>query len=140
MFSFEKKKFFKLKNAGPGCLAGYCVLLFEFQTICFMRKHLNEGNEKFLHVYALAKKEENVRGMIYVHSKLLIVDDEFIVLGSANINDRSMLGDRDSEICVAAHHKTAVKSFRLSIWKHLSGKDGFKDFNKVSARASKSIF
>ena len=38
--------------------------------------------------------------MIYVHSKLLIVDDRQVILGSANINDRSMLGNRDSEVDV----------------------------------------
>ncbi len=37
---------------------------------------------------------------IYVHSKLLIVDDAEVVIGSANINDRSLNGDRDSELAV----------------------------------------
>lgn len=37
---------------------------------------------------------------VYVHSKLIIVDDRIVIVGSANINDRSMLGDRDSEICL----------------------------------------
>lgn len=37
---------------------------------------------------------------IYIHSKLLIADDMYAILGSANINDRSMMGDRDSEIAV----------------------------------------
>jgi len=36
---------------------------------------------------------------VYVHSKMLIVDDQHVVIGSANINDRSQLGHRDSEIC-----------------------------------------
>lgn len=36
--------------------------------------------------------------LIYVHSKLLIVDDRVVICGSANINDRSMIGKRDSEI------------------------------------------
>lgn len=38
--------------------------------------------------------------LIYVHSKLLIVDDKTVIIGSANINDRSMLGKRDSEVAV----------------------------------------
>lgn len=37
---------------------------------------------------------------IYVHSKLLIADDKVVICGSANINDRSMLGTRDSEVAV----------------------------------------
>jgi len=38
--------------------------------------------------------------MIYVHSKLMIVDDQKMIIGSQNINDRSLLGSRDSEIGV----------------------------------------
>ena len=62
---------------------------------------------------------------IYVHSKLMIVDDEYIILGSANINERSMAGDRDSEICVEAWQSFAkdvemprggVHKFRMSVW------------------------
>lgn len=30
----------------------------------------------------------------------MIVDDKYLICGSANINDRSMAGDRDSEICL----------------------------------------
>ena len=35
--------------------------------------------------------------IIYIHSKLMIVDDLYVICGSANINDRSMKGTRDSE-------------------------------------------
>ena len=38
--------------------------------------------------------------MIYVHSKLLIVDDAVAIIGSANINDRSLNGDGDTELAV----------------------------------------
>ena len=38
-----------------------------------------------------------VTSQIYVHTKLLLVDDAIMILGSANCNDRSMLGTR----CVA---------------------------------------
>ena len=37
---------------------------------------------------------------IYIHSKLLLADDEQCLIGSANINDRSLLGSRDSEVCI----------------------------------------
>ena len=39
-----------------------------------------------------------VTELIYVHSKLMIVDDRACIIGSANINDRSLLGNRDSEL------------------------------------------
>ena len=35
---------------------------------------------------------------IYVHSKMILVDDKIAMIGSANINDRSLLGNRDAEI------------------------------------------
>lgn len=44
-----------------------------------------------------------VTEQIYVHTKLIIVDDCFVLHGSANINDRSLLGRRDSEIAVLVH-------------------------------------
>jgi phospholipase D1/2 len=36
--------------------------------------------------------------LIYVHTKLLIVDDAVAVIGSANINDRSLNGNGDTEL------------------------------------------
>jgi phospholipase D1/2 len=39
-----------------------------------------------------------VTELIYIHSKLMIVDDKWVVVGSANINDRSQAGNRDSEV------------------------------------------
>lgn len=39
-----------------------------------------------------------VTEQVYVHSKLLIADDRLVIMGSANLNDRSLYGDRDSEI------------------------------------------
>ena len=41
--------------------------------------------------------------MIYVHSKGMIVDDEYVILGSANINQRSMEGTRDTEIAMGGY-------------------------------------
>lgn len=39
-----------------------------------------------------------VTEQIYIHSKLLIVDDAVAIVGSANINDRSLTGNGDTEI------------------------------------------
>lgn len=46
--------------------------------------------------------QEKRRFMIYVHSKMIIADDEFIIVGSANINQRSMDGSRDTEIAMGS--------------------------------------
>ena len=45
---------------------------------------------------------------IYIHSKLIIADDEIAMIGSANINDRSLLGDRDSEVCLYVKCKVTI--------------------------------
>lgn len=50
--------------------------------------------------------------MIYVHAKGMIVDDEYVIVGSANINQRSLAGSRDTEIAMGAyqpHHTWAKK-------------------------------
>ncbi|KAK7392049.1 hypothetical protein VNO78_20475 [Psophocarpus tetragonolobus] len=47
---------------------------------------------------------------VYVHSKLMIIDDRVAFIGSSNINDRSLLGLRDSEIGVLIEDKEYVES------------------------------
>ncbi|KAK4057861.1 Phospholipase D1 [Microbotryomycetes sp. JL221] len=38
---------------------------------------------------------------IYIHAKAMVVDDRTVIIGSANLNERSQRGDRDSELaCV----------------------------------------
>uniref|UniRef100_A0A4W4EST7 Phospholipase n=1 Tax=Electrophorus electricus TaxID=8005 RepID=A0A4W4EST7_ELEEL len=51
-----------------------------------------------------------VTELIYVHSKMLIADDNTVIIGSANINDRSMLGKRDSELAVIVEDTETVSS------------------------------
>eukprot|EP00092_Neocalanus_flemingeri_P027266 GFUD01029568.1.p1 GENE.GFUD01029568.1~~GFUD01029568.1.p1 ORF type:complete len:832 (-),score=202.16 GFUD01029568.1:287-2782(-) len=65
-----------------------------------------------------------MRQMIYVHSKMMIVDDSYIICGSANINERSMAGTRDTEMAVgcwqpqfnAYNPYGDVHMFRMSLW------------------------
>uniref|UniRef100_A0A8C7L805 Phospholipase n=1 Tax=Oncorhynchus kisutch TaxID=8019 RepID=A0A8C7L805_ONCKI len=49
-----------------------------------------------------------VTELVYVHSKMLIADDNTVIIGSANINDRSMLGKRDSEVAVIVEDSETV--------------------------------
>ena len=44
--------------------------------------------------------------MIYVHTKFTIVDDAVAIIGSANINDRSLNGDGDTEIAAVVVDKS----------------------------------
>ncbi|CAN4125181.1 unnamed protein product [Withania somnifera] len=85
---------------------------------------------------ALSRKYR--RFMIYVHSKGMIVDDEYVIVGSANINQRSLEGTRDTEIAMGAyqpHHTWARKQsspggqiyrYRMSLWgEHLGVVDDY---------------
>jgi len=47
---------------------------------------------------------------IYVHSKLMIVDDEIVRVGSSNINNRSMRFDRECDVAFEASGSEAMRS------------------------------
>ncbi|KAM9597177.1 phospholipase D2 isoform 2-T3 [Trichechus inunguis] len=59
----------------------------DYMSICGLRTHGELGGHP-------------VSELIYIHSKMLIADDRTVIIGSANINDRSLLGKRDSELAV----------------------------------------
>jgi phospholipase D1/2 len=40
----------------------------------------------------------------------MIIDDSIVILGSANINDRSMLGYKDSELGIVIEDQFKLKS------------------------------
>ncbi|RWR90170.1 C2 calcium-dependent membrane targeting [Cinnamomum micranthum f. kanehirae] len=77
---------------------------------------------------ALRMAQKFRRFMIYVHSKGMIVDDEYVIIGSANINQRSLDGSRDTEIAMGAyqpnytwvrkksHPHGEVYGYRMSLW------------------------
>jgi phosphatidylserine/phosphatidylglycerophosphate/cardiolipin synthase-like enzyme len=56
---------------------------------------------------------------IYIHSKLLLIDDTFFTIGSANMNVRSMVAD--SEINIATVDPVSATKLRKRIWGELSG-------------------
>ncbi|KQJ97534.1 phospholipase D beta 1 isoform X1 [Brachypodium distachyon] len=83
---------------------------------------------------------KNGRFMVYVHSKGMIVDDEYVIIGSANINQRSMEGIRDTEIAMGAYQpqytwankisapRGQIYGYRMSLWaEHIGAIE--EDFN-----------
>ncbi|KAK4843999.1 hypothetical protein QYF36_015169 [Acer negundo] len=114
---------------------------------------MNSHPQEYLNFYCLGKREEIPkdasatngatvsdsekyrRFMIYVHAKGMIVDDEYVIVGSANINQRSMAGTKDTEIAMGAYqpHHTWIKKnnkhpygqvygYRKSLWAEHLGK------------------
>ena len=71
-----------------------------------------------------------VQEIIYVHSKLMIVDDRYVICGSANINDRSLIGKRDSELAAVVKDEEFVAS-RLNGHAWQAGKYAFSLREKI---------
>ncbi|XP_061753645.1 phospholipase D1 isoform X3 [Nerophis ophidion] len=97
------------------------ILHFTYRTICrgehSILSRLSELEDQwteYITVCGLRTKSELsqslVTELIYVHSKTLIADDRCYIIGSANINDRSMLGSRDSELAVFVEDEDRIPS------------------------------
>ncbi|HSX81748.1 MAG TPA: phospholipase D-like domain-containing protein, partial [Candidatus Saccharimonadia bacterium] len=144
-------------EGAPDSIPPLPVRYFQWQTIRGMKRELEQrlqgaNNNKtwrdYLSFYFLGnrtdtpganhananRRRDKVRAghryMIYVHSKMMIVDDTWIIIGSANLNERSMSGSMDSEICVGmwaspgeeARGLQTIGTFRKKLWdEHLGG-------------------
>uniref|UniRef100_A0A8C9XCE3 Phospholipase n=1 Tax=Sander lucioperca TaxID=283035 RepID=A0A8C9XCE3_SANLU len=94
------------------------ILHFTFRTMCrgehSILSRLREGEFSYITFCGLRThsqlSQSLVTELIYVHSKTLIADDLCYIIGSANINDRSMLGSRDSEMAVFVEDEERVLS------------------------------
>ncbi|KAI1814441.1 phospholipase D [Poronia punctata] len=86
------------------------IMQFQYRSICrgphsiFGRLEAAGINpEAYISFFSLrnwgrmGKKDALVTEQLYIHAKTIIVDDRVALIGSANINERSMLGNRDSE-------------------------------------------
>lgn len=67
---------------------------------------------------------------VYIHSKLMIIDDVFTTHGSANINTRSM--QVDSEMNIAHEWASVTQEMRRRLWKlHTNGMGAQDDMEKA---------
>ncbi|RMV29539.1 Phospholipase D protein [Pseudomonas syringae pv. maculicola] len=67
---------------------------------------------------------------VYIHSKLMIIDDVFTTLGSSNINTRSM--EVDSELNICAEDPAVAKPLRKHLWSIHAGGEGAGDDIKAA--------
>ncbi|KAF9984114.1 Phospholipase D1 [Modicella reniformis] len=98
------------------------VMLSIYETICHGKNSIYgrlaaagvSKPHKFISFYGLrnwAKSGEKfITEQVYIHSKMMIVDDRIAIIGSANINERSMLGNRDSEIAAVVRDQDYIDS------------------------------
>ena len=75
------------------------------ETSIFTRlRNAGVDPEDYISVYGLrgwgkiGDQHQLVTEQVYIHAKIMIVDDRVAIIGSANINERSMRGNRDSEV------------------------------------------
>lgn len=104
-----------------GANAIQAILHFTYRTMCrgefSILSRLSEVKDKWTEYITFCGlrthsqlSQSLVTELIYVHSKTLISDDRCYIIGSANINDRSMLGSRDSELAVFVEDEERVPS------------------------------
>ena len=132
------------------------VLKHTIQSICnnkgmslleLLRQKMGDDYEKYIYFFSL-RNHVTIQGnpvteQIYIHSKLLIIDDQKVLMGSANINERSMDGTRDSEFAVIVEGQDNTDSimggnnfkatnYALSLRKHLFAEHfGFDDNDEI---------
>jgi phosphatidylserine/phosphatidylglycerophosphate/cardiolipin synthase-like enzyme len=51
---------------------------------------------------------------VYVHAKVMVVDDRWLIVGSANINAHSLFND--TEMCVATDDAALARDTRVRLW------------------------
>lgn len=87
------------------------IMMCQYRSICrgetsiFGRlRALGIEPEDYIQFFSLrawgkiGPQKQLVTEQLYIHAKCMIVDDRAAIIGSANINERSMLGSRDSEV------------------------------------------
>lgn len=104
------------------------IMQYQYRSICrgessiFGRlKARNIEPEDYIQFYALRQwgkigaNKSLTTEQLYIHAKVIVVDDRIALIGSANINERSQLGNRDSEVA-------AVVRDTDMLWSRMNGK------------------
>ena len=75
--------------------------------------HAADETTRFLACTVYAR-ERNLRDPVYVHSKIGIVDDRWLTLGSANLNAHSLF--HDTEVNVVTLDERVARAARIRLW------------------------
>jgi phosphatidylserine/phosphatidylglycerophosphate/cardiolipin synthase-like enzyme len=76
--------------------------------------HLIDVDTDHLIATTLYARSGQLADPVYIHAKLAIVDDEWLTLGSANLNEHSLFND--TEMNVVTHDPRLAKQTRLRLW------------------------
>lgn len=123
----KELKAMKVKNAHPQDYLNFYCLGNREKLPDTLSCHVNQTNRNG-ESHTVSASQKFQRFMIYVHAKGMVVDDEYVIIGSANINQRSMAGSRDTEIAMGSyqphhtwgkkkrHPRGQVYGYRMSLW------------------------
>ena len=75
--------------------------------------HADDGDARFLACTVYARHRA-LRDTVYVHAKVGIVDDRWLTIGSANLNERSLFDD--SELNVVTLDAELARETRIRLW------------------------
>ncbi|GAB2985708.1 phospholipase [Amycolatopsis acidiphila] len=73
----------------------------------------DDGNRRLL-AATISTHDGESAAPVYVHAKLGIVDDEWMTIGSANLNEHSLFND--TEVNVATGDRELIRATRLRLW------------------------
>ncbi|KAF9586711.1 Phospholipase D1 [Lunasporangiospora selenospora] len=106
----------------PAATSVRMVMLSIYESICHGKNSIYgrlatagiHKPYKYISFYGLRNwakfGEKFITEQVYIHAKMMIVDDRVAIIGSANINERSMLGNRDSEIAAVVRDQDYIDS------------------------------
>ncbi|MDX3194889.1 phospholipase D-like domain-containing protein [Streptomyces sp. MN03-5084-2B] len=73
----------------------------------------DDGNQRLL-AATISAHDGDSAAPVYVHAKLGIVDDSWLTVGSANLNEHSLFND--TEVNIATDDPEVVRGTRLRLW------------------------
>jgi len=98
-----KQKFEEAKEEGQKTTTSYTVAHHAMAGQGKLSDENWEGEAK-------DEVENWIQEELYIHSKILIVDDRVVVCGSSNLNDRSQMGNHDSELSIVMEDTDVISS------------------------------
>ena len=106
-----------------------------------VRRFLADAARHYGHEFRLLMSSEQRRDQAcpatFIHSKLMIVDDEFLTIGSANFTNRSLRVDRELNVAwqvqleqpeAAAWLAADIRALRASLLAEHAGREGREEF------------
>ena len=106
----------------------------EFRMVVLLPAHPNNGNDDTRGQLGLLVADDHDKRLlactlfqpgrvqqVYVHAKIGIVDDRWLCIGSANLNEHSLFND--TEACVITCDEELARDTRLRLWREHADRD-----------------